>query len=150
MGESVSAFQLAEKLFRFGESVEKSQRAGVMKAALLVKDEVRKASGKYAQSKLTKVGFTIVGTSNPSAIVKMSSRKAHLLDHDTHYPRKRRVSRRSPGATGRKSKSEPISQRSGVRTQGKFMWEKGITVAIPATSIVFGATVTDSMLKIFG
>lgn len=149
MGTSSSPLELASKMYRFGESVENAQRAGVMKASLAVKEAVRVASGPYADSKLTKVGFNIVGTVNPSAIVRMTSRKAHLLDHDTHFPKQRRPTRRAAGSKARRSKLEPIAQRAGVRTHGKFMWEKGITAAIPASSAAFGIAVTDSMLRIF-
>lgn len=149
MGVSTTPAELAGKLFRLSRSIERASAVGVTRAALHVKVSVGLASGPYNSSRLTNVSFVVTPGANPSALVKMTNRKAHLLDHDTKShsiqpkARRGRQALNIPGVGPRASAKHP-------GTKGKFMWEKGVAAAEVETMAKFGSGITDAMLGIFG
>jgi hypothetical protein len=136
MGTSTNAAAFAGKLHTFAVALPSAGAAGLVKAALTVQAAVATASGRYRGHAIVDTSQTVTGS---VALVRMTSRKAHLLDHDTHFPQASR-------ALGVSSEFVP---RTGVRTQGKFMWERGVAAARPGVVVAMGRAVGDAMTKVF-
>lgn len=136
MGTSKHGAELVGKLHALSTALPAAGAAGLVKAAAVVEASVGIASGRYRGHKITEVRTFMTGE---KAVVKMTSRKAHLLDHDTHYPQKSRSL----------TASSTFVPREGVRTQGKFMWEKGVTAARPGVVKAMGDAVAKSIAKVF-
>ncbi len=152
----------AELLKRFGSisaGMPTATLAGAVKGGKIMQAAVASASGKYARSALTRTRASNypngIGTfKGPAVQVKMTSRKAHLLDHDN------KPHEIQPGAlTGRRKRSPVLSnQVTGFfsatpvqhpGTKGKLMWEKGLAVARPLIADAMSQAVGDQFLKVF-
>lgn len=140
MGSSKNATHFAAKVHALSVAVPTAGAAGLLKAAKLVEGAVGQASGRYRGHAITETKSSVAGTGGDSvALVRMTSRKAHLLDHDTHFPQT--------------SKSLTVSTpaRAGeVRTHGKFMWERGVAAARPGVFAVMAKSVGETLGKVFG
>ncbi len=152
----------AELLKRFGSisaGMPTATLAGAVKGGKIMQAAVASASGKYARSALTRTRASNypngIGTfKGPAVQVKMTNRRAHLLDHDT----KPHII--EPGAlTGRRTQSPVLANKvtgfystipvNHPKTSGKFMWEKGLAVARPLIADAMANAVGDQMLKVF-
>ncbi len=115
------------------------------------------ASGKYATRPITRVKST-VGTiaGDPVVLVRMSSPKAHLLDHDT------KAHEISPGALTQRRTRSPVLFNAAKGfgpvggtvkhpgTSGKQMWEKGLAAALPLVESTMNGALGAAILKAFG
>lgn len=141
MGSSKNAAHFAAKIHALSVAIPTAGAAGLLKAAKVVEASVGVASGKYRGHAITEVKSTVRSTGSESvALVRMTSRKAHLLDHDTHFPHESRSL----------DSSTPFVPRQGVRTQGKFMWERGVTAARPGVLVTFARSLGETVGKVFG
>ncbi len=122
-----------------------------------IKKAVTLASGKYATRPITKVTSTIGSLGgDPVALVRMSSPKAHLLDHDT------KAHDISPGALTQRRTRSPVLFNAAKGfgpvggtvhhpgTSGKQMWEKGLLVALPIVQETMNGALGAAILKAFG
>lgn len=125
----------------------------------IIRASVAAASGKYAGRPIVRTAATRypngIGTfKGPAVQVKMTNRRAHLLDHDT------KPHTISPGAlTGKRSQSTVLSNpvtgffsATPVKhpgTKGKFMWEKGLVAAEPLIVDTMNKAIGDQILKVF-
>ncbi len=155
----------AELLKRFGSistGMPTATLAGAIKGGKIMQAAVAAASGKYARSALTRTRATNypsgIGTfKGPAVQVKMTNRKAHLLDHDN------KPHEIQPGAlTGRRKQSPVLANEDfGEKgfysaipvkhpgTKGKLMWERGLATARPLIADAMAQAVGDQMLKVF-
>lgn len=141
MGSSTHAGVLAAKIHSLAVALPAAGTAGLVKAAKVVEASVGVASGRYRGHAITEVKTTVAPAPVSTALVRMTSRKAHLLDHDTHFPQ----AARSRDITS----SSEFVPRSGVRTQGKYMWERGVIAARPGIVAAMGNAIGEGMRKVF-
>lgn len=140
MGRSTSAAHFAAKIHALSVAIPTAGAAGLLKAAKLVEASVGVASGRYRGHAITEVKSTVTGNGPESvALVRMTNRKAHLLDHDTHFPHQ------SHSLTS----STPLVPREGVRTHGKFMWEKGVTASRAGVIVTMAKSLGETVGKVF-
>lgn len=136
---------LAAGYRRMASGFQKAQDGALKEAALIVEASVAAASGPYRGKKIVATRSTVSGD---TAVVRMTSRKAHLLDHDTkahgEAPRRRSV-------LGGPRLSHPISGAiSHPGTKGKHMWEEGVAAAEPLIGKALQDEVTGVYLGAFG
>jgi hypothetical protein len=147
---------MAAKFNSFGAEVDRQRVIALRECATIVENAVLLASGKYATRPITRMKATFnTLAGDPTVLVQMVSRKAHLLDHDT------KAHEISPGAlTGRRTKSPVLANvvkgfgpvRTTVHhpgTKGKLMWEKGIEVAVPAVTNRINDSLGAALLNTF-
>lgn len=134
---------IAEKIRALSASIPAGQALGVKQAAVVLEVSVAAMSSSVRRKKLvaTRTVFTAVPV--PTAVVKMTSRMAHLLDHDTKVhdigPRKKSVL---------VINGQPISGTvSHPGTRGKRMWENGVLVALPKMKQVYQAAIIGQVRK---
>lgn len=141
MGHSTNAAHLASKIHALSVAIPTAGAAGLLKAAKLVEASVGVASGKYRGHAITEVNSSVGGRGEESvAFVRMTSRKAHLLDHDTHFPH---TSRSLTSSTA-------FAPRDGVRTHGKFMWERGVAASRAGVLATMARSLGETVGKVFG
>jgi hypothetical protein len=159
MGTIATPADLLKRFQTVATGVPAASLVGAVAAGDIVRAAVALSSGKY-------VGRPIVATAvarypngigtfkGPAVQVKMTNRRAHLLDHDN------KLHGISPGAlTGRRTQSPVLSNQvtgffSAVPvkhpgTKGKFMWEKGLVVAEPKVVDLMNKAIGDQLLKVF-
>lgn len=137
MGALRDGHDLARRVQAAAQGVPKAAAAGVAKAAALMEASVVIAAGPYAGSPLVRTKTTFTPVPDPTALVRMVSRKAHLLDHDTR-----------PHDIGPRTAQvlviggQPVA---GVvhhpGTKGKLIWEK----AVVAARVKMAAAVADQV-----
>lgn len=141
MGASTNAAHLGKKIGTLAAIVPAAATATVVKMAATVEAAVGVASGRYRGHAITEVKASVSQAGTESvALVRMTSRKAHLLDHDTHFP----AQSSALGVSG-----DLAPRHGGVRTHGKFMWEKGVAASRPAALKIMGEQVGKAMSKAF-
>lgn len=137
--------QLAERFVALEKTAPAISRMGLAAAATAVEDAVLVASGRYAGSSLVHMS---IRTTDIEAIIRMVSRKAHLLDRDTKavdpvLPRKK-AAIFIPGS------AHPIARGRKGTTKGKQMWERGVAVAAPKIPQIISGIAFQRMASIFG
>jgi hypothetical protein len=148
--------KFGQQLQRVGPEMERQQLIALRTAVKVLQDAVFLASGKYAGKRITATNAQYLLTGdNPSALVGMKSRAAHLLNDDT------KSHEISPGAlTGRRSKSPvlaniakgfgPVSVPvTHPGTKGKGMWEKALAASEVAVFSGFDDAINNALLKLF-
>lgn len=137
------AADLALRFDRARRMMPASVALATAEAAKVVEGSVKLASGPYSASRLTAMRTTL-RRSPPSALVAMTSPKAHLLDHDTKAHDI--VAKRADAL------ATPYGARSSVHhpgTIGKHMWETGVAAAAPAVTEVIRRAVRSTARKAF-
>jgi hypothetical protein len=149
--------ELSTRLADLAVELPKSSAVGVTKATVLLVGAVTAAAGRYAGRPIARVRARQT-PGIPIATVFMSSRKAHLLDHDTAAVSRSGGATILPGAvTGVRGQKLALagasfgpvaSSRKGV-THGDFMWERGVATALPLMTGAVAESTTAALLKAF-
>jgi hypothetical protein len=160
MGTSSNLGALAAKLNALADAVPAAGMEGVVKAAKIMEAAVAATSGRYAGRPITRVRTTVTPVPVPSALVRMTSRKAHLLDHDTRAISRSGADTILPGAVtgvrGRKQalyiagSDHPVASSRKGATRGQFMWERARDAALPLMAEAGGEALAGTMRKVFG
>jgi hypothetical protein len=152
-----SSRTLAGKFLRLADAVPAQTLLALKASALEISKAVALASGKYATRPITKVTSTF-GTlaGDPVALVRMSSPKAHLLDHDT------KAHEIQPGAVTQRRTRSPVLFNAAkgfgpvsgsvphTGTKGKQMWEKGLIAALPVVQETMNGALGNALIQAFG
>jgi len=143
MGALASPADMVKRFQSASAGAPAALASGVKAAAAIMQGSVLLASGRYAGHKITRTRVTLIPGSEPRALVKMSSRKAHLLDHPTkpHDIGAGRVL-----AFGGNVVTGPVHHPG---TRGKFMWERGLEVARPRMVAAVNDAVMAPVVKAF-
>lgn len=149
--------ELSTRLADLAAELPQSSAVGVANAAVLLAGAVTAASGPYAGRPIARVRIRQTPTV-PLATVFMSSRKAHLLDHDTAPTSRSGGDTILPGAvTGVRgqrlalagSNFGPVASSRKGATRGKFMWERGVQTALPLMRGAVAESIPAAILKAF-
>jgi hypothetical protein len=147
-----TAREIAGRFQAASASIPAASAAAVRDAAITVQAAVAAASGAHASSPLTRTRVTMITSPTVGALVRMTSKKAHLLDHDT-----KAHDIVNGAATGRRTQAAALATPYGPKasvhspgTHGQFMWERGVAAAIPAVAAIFDARVGTAIAKAFG
>lgn len=145
MGSTSSAAAFARKMQTAGQAVKSSETIGLAGASLAVKRAVAAVAGKDATSKLTRVNYQVVAGQTPRSIIRMTNRKAHLLERDTRphiESARRRQALNIPSVGPRASAHHP-------GTKGKHYFEKGVAAALPIVGKEFDKALELELRKAF-
>jgi hypothetical protein len=141
----VNFVEFAVKLRETQSEIGKFGLANVEEAAKLVEGSVALASGRYRGRPIVATRSNLIPGATPRALVKMTSRKAHLLDRDTRphgiSPRKAAVLSIGNG--------EFAAHVNHPGTTGKRMWEKGVILAFPKIHHLVTDRFTGAIAKVF-
>jgi hypothetical protein len=157
MSLAVTGYDVARKLKAAADGLPKAAQQGVVKAAALMEVAVSVSSGKYAGKRIVKTKTLLLLPIG--AEVKMVSRKAHLLDHDTKgheiVPKNAAFlvfpDTANTSATHRRS-SSGLAFAEAVKhpgTTGKFMWEKALLAATPKMEAIMNESIGNQFVKQF-
>lgn len=138
--------QLAARFQQAPRALDANIKTGVAKAAKTLQVSVAAASGGYAASPLAR---TRAYVRPASALVAMTSRKAHLLDRDTRpHPESPRA--RSGRRALARSGFGPVAAVNHPGTKGKHMWERGLAAARPAIDRDVADGAMRALQQVFG
>ena len=156
---NVTAAELLSRFQKMAAGMPQATLAGATAAGEIVRASVASASGKYVGRPIVRTAATRypngIGTfKGPAVQVKMTNRRAHLLDHDN----KPHVIQ--PGAlTGHRTRSPFLANAATgffsatpvkhPGTKGKLMWEKGLAAAEPLVVKAMSDAVGQQILNVF-
>lgn len=160
--------RFSSSLSRLSTELHASAAAGVAGAALHVTRAVRASAVTTGAGRLGAVGYDVKGTSEPVALIKAKSRKAHFREHDTKThsiaadpakrkqqvaralqalfgqakPRARRSSMKvRAGALSWQSASHPVRAVTHPGTKARPFFWPGVEAGLPGSADAFAAAV---------
>lgn len=142
---SSSFLDVAAKFRAVGSEVNHMGVTNVLEGAKLVEGAVALASGKYRGKRIVRTQTKLIPGKTPRAEVKMPSRLAHLLDHDTR-PHEINPKVKTFLAIGPTTFVAAVSHPG---TKGKLMWEHGVDLALPKIRTMAESNMAALVGKVF-